>query len=132
MGILFGVLLVNSGVKTGLNIITERESSGIKGAPYAAFAVMGLSNIEESYGWHNGYVEEIYRQNNNNYEQAEKASIADLRKEIQHKLDNPCETKDFFQKKVASVWCEPSFGAFYNNRIDYQIVLQGHSHIYNE
>lgn len=132
VGILFGVLLVNSTVKTGLDIITEGASNDIKGAPHVAFVVMGLSNTEESYGWHNGYVERIYHQNNNNYEWAEKASAADLKKEIQHKLDNPHETKDFFQKKIASVWCEPSFGAFYNNRIDYQTVLQGHSHIYNE
>ncbi|MDE6946973.1 MAG: hypothetical protein K2P14_07315, partial [Anaeroplasmataceae bacterium] len=132
MGILLGILLINGAVKTGLGIITEGESDGIKGAPHIAYIVMGLNDTEERYGWYNGYVESVYHKNNNNYERTEKESVEALKKEIRRKLDNIQETKDFFQKKIASVWCESSFGSFYNNRIDYGTMLQGHSYIYND
>ena len=132
IGILFGILLFEGMVNKGLGFITEGKSTGVQGVPYVSFIVLGLRNENGSYGWHNGYVEKVYYQNNNDYVKAKNASIRDLKEEIRRKTANPRETIDFFQKKITSCWCEASFGAFYNNRIDYQTVLQKHSSVYDD
>lgn len=138
VGIILGLILAAGIVDTTLNFITNGKSEGIKGTPKEAFVVMGIWDPENAegyklnYGWHNGYDDSIYRRNNNDYEETKAACVEDLKEQIKIKEQDPQRAVRFFQKKLISTWCEPSFETFFFNSLHYPTNLQGHSYIYND
>lgn len=129
-GLLIGLVLAQGMVSKSLGIITDGASDGIKGMPKMVWIVMGVQH-DGKYGWFNEYAG-VYEENNYDYEKTQDVCMEDLKEEIQYKLDYPQESVDFFRKKITSIWCEPSFGAFFENRIDFRTVLTHHSRFYND
>lgn len=129
--IIFCVIIFNGIVDKSLSIITDGASDKVEGIPAVAYVVMGLKDTER-YGWYNGYNASVYQKNDNNSEKTKQVCLDELESIIEQKSDDPKGTIDFFQHKIASTWCESSFGSFYNNRMDYQTTLRGHSGIYND
>ncbi|MCM1252555.1 MAG: hypothetical protein NC321_07020 [Clostridium sp.] len=133
-GVIAALLLTNVVINTGLSVITNGVSDEYKGdgIPMIAYLVMGVDSQDGGYGWFNSYNWAVYTNNDYDYEKTQNACMEDLKNEIQYQLDNPQVALDFFQKKLTSIWCEASFGSFYEMRIDYQTVLHNHSHLYND
>jgi predicted nucleic acid-binding Zn ribbon protein len=130
IGIILGMILVSVIISKSMSIITEGASDNLQGIPNISYIVMGNMDTE-AYGWFNSYNWQVYTDNDNDSEKAKVVSLEDLKREIQFKIDNPRRAIEFYHKKLTSIWCEASFGAFYNNRINYTTVLDGHSNLYN-
>lgn len=131
-GVIAALILMNGIINKGLSIATDGASDDSGKIPMIAYLVMGISNEEDSYGWFNSYNWSVYTNNDYDYEKTKAACMEDLETETQYWMDEPGKAVDFFQKKITSIWCEASFGSFYETRIDYQTVLRNHSHLYND
>ena len=93
------------------------NKTGLKmsdGTSYWSYVAMGLQEGERAPGWYNGYNNDSYAEcNNNTALQTEKAKdYIDNRLEFMN--DNPDYTKEFFNKKIASEWNNPTSQVFWN------------------
>ena len=121
LGLLFILLILikgQSGVTTLAEQITGQTVT--KGIPSAAWIAMGLREGELGPGWwENYYNVNLYK--NNSYDTEETAIQAkeEIRKRIQEFTDSPSYALDFFGRKTASQWSEPSFQSLWiqQNRV---------------
>ena len=131
-GMLLLFALANNAVIGTMMVMTEQDHKESNGIPKLAWVVMGLQESYKAPGWFNGYNVSVYKDANYNTELATQACIRALHNEIINKVENPMGTVEFFRKKITSIWCDSSFGCFYNNRIDAQNELLEHSRLYND
>ena len=131
--ILVMFVIANHLVNVAFSYVTEsKPDDQHAGIPKMAWMVMGLQESFRAPGWFNGYNVAIYEENDYDTKKTNAACIEDLKKEIVYKIEHPVDSLHFFQKKITSIWCDSSFSGFFNNRIDYQSELAGHSRMYND
>ena len=70
---------------------------------------MGLQDGSRAPGWFNNYNVYIYLDNHEDPELTQAAVERDLAMTVQYFLEHPDYTADFFEKKIQSVWAEPTF-----------------------
>lgn len=94
-----------------LTAFTERltgiHSEG--GMPGELFLMMGLQNSEIGPGWWNGYHELIFIQNNFDVEASREDARENIEKEVEKMQREPLYGAEFFLKKTASQWSEPTY-----------------------
>ena len=130
-GILLCSILLNGMVDKSLSMITDGASDNVQGIPTTAWVVMSLQDSQRS-GWYTGYSYGVYENNDFDAGRARQECLGDLKTVIEQRMNDPKGTIDFFHRKITGLWSEASFGGFYNSRMDYQTILQGHNAIYND
>ena len=70
---------------------------------------MGLQDGSRAPGWFNNYNVYIYLDNHEDPELTQAAVERDLAMTVQYFLEHPDYTADFFEKKIQSVWADPTF-----------------------
>lgn len=113
---LFGViviLLCTLGgwlVNITLQSMTGRELP--KGLPHLAWVVMGLEEGVVSPGSFNGRSGELSEENGHDYDATNKAAIEEISQRLQKFAHDWRYGLDFFGRKLAAQWNEPSFQSF--------------------
>ncbi|MBR4707483.1 MAG: hypothetical protein IKP29_05460 [Pseudobutyrivibrio sp.] len=82
-----------------------------------SFIAMGLQEDGSSPGWSNGYNYGLYRDNGYNTEAMEKLAKANIDESVAHYLDDKHAAFQFFSRKIASMWTEPTYQGFWINQI---------------
>ena len=70
---------------------------------------MGLQEGSRAPGWFNNYNMHIYLDNQEDRELTAAAVERDLGRTIQYFMEHPDYTADFFNRKLRSIWTEPTF-----------------------
>ncbi len=95
-----------------------------QGASAWSWIAMGLQDGKRAPGWYNGYNSGSYTESG--YDPAIQAEMAkeSIRESIEHFSNNKWEAVEFFTKKTASQWNNPTFQAFWNIQIRSMGVTQ--------
>lgn len=80
-----------------------------KGIPTLAWVEMGLQEGPMANGWYNLYNVNVMNNNDYDSEKANLAIKADLSNTVNNFVANKKYAILFFQKKITSQWCEPTF-----------------------
>ena len=91
-----------------------REVDG--GVPMVAYMVMGLQDGPRAPGWYNNYVISFPAIQNDSSLWGEIA-FSDLKDRIEVLTGDARYAADFFGKKVASMWCEPTFQSLWIQQV---------------
>ena len=100
----------NFGINAITKAVTGKERS--EGVPAKAFIAMGLQEGPRAPGWYNEYNINTYKSSKYDTKKADKKATKDLKKRIKEMVNNPGYTLDFFYKKTASQWNNPTFQCF--------------------
>lgn len=93
-----------------------------------AFIAMGLQDDDPGPGWSNGYNYETYFENNCITELQERQAKEEVRERVNLFIEDSHYTFEFFSKKIAYMWTELSYQAFWicqirNHRVNYPAWL---------
>lgn len=80
-----------------------------KGMPTMSWVLLGLSESSRAPGWHTNNVMNILVSHDYDPEQASTEVMENVKERALFLLDNPKYTAEFFEKKVLSMWNEPTF-----------------------
>lgn len=83
-----------------------------EGSPYTVYVAMGLKEGWKAPGWNNSFNDRAYFRVNFDTELAKAYGTLEIRKEINNFVNNKEYAKEFFAKKVASMWANPTFECF--------------------
>lgn len=100
-------VIASRGMKMGISHVTGYEVSG--GAPMIAWVEMGLQEGSRGSGWYNGYQVGLFEQADGDSELVSEWVREDLKNTLSEMAVNPDKTANFFLKKFASIWAEPTF-----------------------
>ena len=100
-------VISHSAVLFGLSAAAGHPVEG--GPPMIIWLEMGLQDGSRAPGWFNNYNVYIYLDNHEDPELTQAAVERDLAMTVQYFLEHPDYTADFFEKKIQSVWAEPTF-----------------------
>lgn len=100
-------LIVNVSITVTIEAITDTEVS--KGIPSKAWVAMGLQDGRRAPGWYNAYNIAVFTDNNYDYDVINKKIDEDIKKSLTHFKEDKQYARDFFGKKIASQWNEPTF-----------------------
>lgn len=89
-----------------------RDSDGIW-----AFIAMGLQEDGTTAGWYNNYCLDVYYDNNRDSEVAEKIAREEVFNRIDFFLSDKHNGFEFFSKKIASSWIEPTYQGYWVNQV---------------
>lgn len=113
------LLLLYAGSGKGLNLciklITGEPVSA--GAPMLAWVEMGLQEGNRAPGWYNSYNISIFSENELDPERTLLAVKEDLADTLQGFSEDPKGAKNFFLRKQASIWAEPTFQSLWIQEI---------------
>lgn len=100
-------------------IIVERKTgySLSQGVSSWSFIAMGLQDEKHAPGWSNGYNYNIYEESNCLTEVQEARAKADIAERLALFKENSHYAFEFFSQKIASMWTEPTYQAFWINQI---------------
>ena len=107
--VLLVLLYVGSGKIMNLSLEAVTGEPVSKGSPMLAWVEMGLQDGSRAPGWYNGYNVRVFSENELDTERTTKAVKADLKETIDGFLEEPDLAAEFFLKKAASLWAEPTF-----------------------
>lgn len=105
--LLSAYLLSHSLVLGGLSLAAGHSVEG--GPPMLTWVEMGLQEGSRAPGWFNNYNVHIYLDNQEDRELTAAAVERDLGRTIQYFMEHPDYTADFFNRKLRSIWTEPTF-----------------------
>lgn len=116
-----------------LGVMTENMSNNVSGGiPKEHILVLGLQESDErGVGAYSNYGFDIYTKYNYDTEEAKEAVLEDLKKEIDYKLNHVWETVNFFSKKMAVLWSEPTFDIFHYHDPMQESLLDHYNDVYN-
>lgn len=103
---------------TAQSLITEKAIEVISGYNMEnpcsswAYITMGLKESPLAPGWWNEYVETSYEESGRDTKIQERIAKKELKKILKRFKNQPEYTFDFFSKKIASIWANPSFQCF--------------------
>lgn len=89
-----------------------RESDGIW-----AFIAMGLQEDGTTAGWYNNYCLNVYYDNNRDSEVSERIAKEEVFNRINYFLSDKHNGFEFFSKKIASSWIEPTYQGYWINQV---------------
>lgn len=90
--------------------VTGAELKG--GTPALGYVYMGIEESPSGNGWFTSYCEKVYQQ-----EQDPQRASAIIKQDIRRRLGemhDPLYTLDFFAKKLASTWLEPTYQSIWS------------------
>lgn len=87
------------------------------GIPMLAWVEMGLQEGSRAPGWYNGYNVRVFSQNESHPAATLAAVKEDFKETLQEFAENPREAGEFFIKKAASIWAEPTFQSLWIQEI---------------
>lgn len=99
------------GTKKILSAITGKEMTD--GMPAISFVTMGLQESDMGAGWYNGYHAILYNESGYDTQLQKTWAKADLKERLAFFRENHSEAIDFFTRKLASEWNDPTFSAFW-------------------
>lgn len=91
----------------GLSLAAGHSVEG--GPPMLTWVEMGLQEGSRAPGWFNNYNVHIYLDNQEDRELTAAAVERDLGCTIQYFMEHPDYAADFFNRKLRSIWTEPTF-----------------------
>lgn len=100
-------LLSHSVMLFGLSAAAGHPAEG--GPPKLTWVEMGLQEGSRAPGWFNNYNIYIYLDNHEDPEMTQAAVEQDLVQTVRYFLEHPDYAAEFFQRKIQSVWAEPTF-----------------------
>lgn len=89
-----------------------------------SWIAMGLQESSRAPGWYNGYNVNLY--NDSEYQpeiQAEKAK-ENIKESVEYFIENKSDARDFFTRKIASQWNNPTFQAYWNVQVRSTAITQ--------
>ncbi|SHJ45660.1 glycosyltransferase family protein [Pseudobutyrivibrio xylanivorans] len=89
-----------------------RESTGIW-----ALIAMGLQEDGATAGWYNGYPLNVYYENNCDGPASEKAAKVELSNRLNYLFGDKHHAYEFFSKKIASTWIEPTYQSYWISQV---------------
>ncbi len=111
-------------------LLLEKKTGYIldQGVSPWAFVAMGLQDYGVAPGWFNGYNHETYVENNCITELQERQVKEEVKERVGYFIEDSHYTFEFFSKKIASMWTEPTYQAFWicqirNHRVNYPAWL---------
>lgn len=107
--VLMVVLYIGSGKAVNLYLEKSIGMPVSEGIPMLAWVEMGLQDGSRAPGWYNGYNVRVFEENDADSNGTQASIEEDLRETIKDFSENPKEAKEFFIKKAASIWAEPTF-----------------------
>lgn len=120
------LIFCHLGTNTVVKMISEQVSgySLNQGTSSWSWIAMGLQDGTRASGWYNGYNAHSYEISG--YKKAVHAELAKeaIRERMEEFAENRWETLEFFTKKTASQWNNPTFQAFWNVQIRSAAVTQ--------
>ena len=121
ISIAMGILIVicyfvsNFALKSGVEWYTGQDMP--KGIPQIAWVSMGLQEGSRASGWYNGYTVSSFKANQYDTEATSQSAKQAIIESVNEFIQNPSYMVDFFTRKIASEWSEPSFQGFWINEI---------------
>ncbi len=90
-----------------------------EGTPYISYIAMGLQDSDPTRapGWYNGYVFDVFIENDSNPDIAKDLSFQYIKKRIPELIKDPEYTLTFFRRKIAAAWCDPMFQSIWSGPI---------------
>ncbi len=82
-----------------------------------AFLAMGLQEDGTTAGWYNGYCLNVYYDNNRDTVMAEETAKEEAINRVKYLLSDKHNAFEFFSKKVASTWIEPTYQGYWINQV---------------
>ncbi|MBE5916531.1 MAG: hypothetical protein E7273_06750 [Pseudobutyrivibrio ruminis] len=87
-----------------------------------AFIAMGLQEDGTTAGWYNGYCLDVYYDNNRDTEIAEQIAKEETFNRLQYLFEDKHNAYEFFSKKIASTWIEPTYSSYWISQVRYHRV----------
>lgn len=88
------------------------------GIPMASWAAMGLNEAYNGPGWYNGgHTVSNYEKSGRDAEVAAENSVETIKNRLSYFVRNPGEAVNFFARKFASQWNEPSYQSIWNIQV---------------
>ena len=107
-------LIMSFFTKFTIENITNTKSS--KGIPMISYVAMGMQEGSRAPGWFNEYNRKVYKKSGYDYDEASRRSKLEIENRINvFKNDIPYAI-DFYLKKIASQWINPTFQGFWVNK----------------
>ncbi len=131
-GVVFTIIccIVFLGISKLPHLLLEKKTGHTleQGVSAWAFIAMGLQDDGPGPGWYNGYNYDTYLENNCITELQERQAKETIRERINLFIEDSHYTFEFFSKKIASMWTEPTYQAFWicqirNHRVNYPAWL---------
>ncbi len=97
-------------------IMIKKTGYDIRDDGIWAFVAMALQEDGTAPGWYNGYVFDVYSNNDWNTELAEKEAKEETFNRLNYLFSDKHHAYEFFSKKVASMWIEPTFEGYWINQ----------------
>lgn len=115
----FLLIAVSLGMSRTVSAVIEHRV-GVKleqGLPTVSWILMGVEESPRGPGWCTSYGINTFKSNGYDAEQTKDALTEDLKNRIQYLQENPGYTADFFEKKVLSMWNEPTFQSIWIQQV---------------
>ncbi len=89
------------------------------GTPYMSYLAMGLqeSGNDRAPGCYNGYVFDLFIDNDSDAEAASQLSGEYIKKRVPEMMADPAYTARFFREKITAAWCDPMFQSVWSGPI---------------
>ena len=108
------VTLFSAIPKTVLEKTTGKE---IRDDGIWSFVAMGLQEEGAVAGWYNGYCLNVYYDNNRDTALAEKLAKEETFNRLNYLFSDKHHAYEFFSKKIASMWIEPTYQGYWINQV---------------
>ncbi len=82
-----------------------------------SFVAMGLQEDGTTAGWYNGYCLNVYYDNNRDSKLAENIAKEETFNRLNYLFNDKHHAYEFFSKKIASMWIEPTFQGYWINQV---------------
>ena len=116
----FGVMIITSIAKIPKYIIQKETGYRLdQGVTSLAWVAMGLQESEEEFppGWWNGYNNQTYADSDYNTEIQKEVCKKDIVERLELFKKDKAYAVNFFSRKIASMWSEPTFQCYWINQI---------------
>ncbi len=89
------------------------------GTPYMSYLAMGLqeSGNDRAPGWYNGYVFDLFLDNDSDADAASQLSKEYIKKRIPELMADPAYTARCFREKITAAWYDPMFQSVWSGPI---------------
>lgn len=98
-------------------ILSESTGQKIRDDGIWSFIAMGLQENTTTAGWYNGYCLNVYYDNNRDAKLAEKIAKEETFNRLEYLFSDKHHAYEFFSKKIASMWIEPTFQGYWINQV---------------
>ena len=99
------------------NILSKSTGYEIRDDGIWSFIAMSLQEDGATAGWYNGYCLNVYYDNNRDEELAEKIAKEETFNRLNYLFSDKHHAYEFFSKKIASMWIEPTYQGYWVNQV---------------